>query len=101
MRDDRSRRVSLNHGQRSSLRGLLRLAAGLAIAALGLVAHHRGDLALDQLGSAAGLLDLLLRRRAERLRLHGELLRELARAEDLQTVVAALDQAALAERRHV
>ena len=47
---------------------------------------------------AAGLLDLLERALGERVRVNGELLGELAVAEDLDAVVAALDQARVAER---
>src|SRR5207247_4406486 len=55
----------------------------------------------DLLAGAPCRFDLLPRRRGELHRMHGELLGELAVAEDLAAVVLALDQAGLAQRRLV
>src|SRR5688572_14260142 len=56
---------------------------------------------LDLLATAAGGLDLLARGRRELRGGNGELLRELAVAENLHAVVLALDQTGFAQRRLV
>src|ERR1700743_31900 len=61
--------------------------------------RRSGSLSLrDENGLAARLRDLLLRRLREGVRSDGDLLGELAVAEDLDAVDVALDQAAIAER---
>src|SRR5436309_3777246 len=55
----------------------------------------------DLLAGAPCRFDLLPGRRGELRRVHGELLGELAVAEDFDAVVLALDQAGLAQRRLV
>src|SRR5262249_52027968 len=55
----------------------------------------------DLLAGAPCRFDLLARRGGELRRVHGQLPGELAVAEDLDAVVASLDQAGLAQRRLV
>ena len=65
---------------------------------LGHSAVGRGLRDRDEDGLAAGLRDLLLRALRERVGRDGDRLGQLAVAEDLDAVGAALDEPALAER---
>src|SRR5262249_6825363 len=87
-------RLSLNQRRGSSLRGF----CGFLSRFLTAVTDDRGDFLLDELERTARLLDFFLGRSADSVDFDHQLLGELAGAEDLHAVPAALDQAALAER---
>src|SRR5579862_4909003 len=75
------------------LGGLFRFLDGLGLRRVRL---HLFDLRLaQQLDRAAGLLDLLSRTRGDRVQADGELLRDLAVAEQLHVGLRVLDQSLL------